>query len=278
MRILVILLFAVSISFAQVKTPQPSPFCTITQTVGITDVVIEYSRPGIKGRQIFGDLVPFGKVWRTGANASTKLKFSSDVILEGQKIPAGEYSLYTVPREREWKIIINKKLDSGQNHVKEEDLLSFKVKPQMRPLSVERFTIEIADITDNSANIVLIWAQMRVVIKLETETDKIVMEGIKQFLDTDDQENAGAWYSSARYYFENKKDMDEALKMVSKSLEIDESPFWVLRLKSEILATKGDYEEAIVWAKRSLVSAQKAGNDRFVKMNEEAIAEWKEKL
>jgi len=198
--------------------------------------------------------------------------------LEGHKIPAGEYSIYTVPKERDWKIIINKKLDARENHVKEEDLLSFKVKPKMTPLSVERFTIEIADITNNSANIVLMWAQTRVVIKLEIETDKMVIEGIEKFLDADDQKNAGPWYSSARYYFENKKDLDKALDMVSTSLEIDDKPFWVLRLKSRILAAKGEYEEAIVWAKRSMVSAQKAGNDRYVKMNEEAIATWSEKL
>ena len=223
-------------------------------------------------------MVPFGKVWRTGANSSTKLKFSTDVTLEGQKIPAGEYSLYTVPREKEWKIIINKELDSGQNRDKEEDLLSFKVKSKMAPLSVERFTIEIADVTDNSANIVLMWAQTRIVIKLETETDKMVMEGIKEFLGLDDKENAGAWYRAARYYFDHEKDQDEALEMVSKSLELNNKPFWVLRLKSQILAAKSSYEEAIVFAKRSLVSAQKAGNNSFVKMNEEAITEWKEKL
>jgi len=278
MRVLIVLFLATSFLFSQVKTPQPSPFATITQVVGVTDVSIEYSRPGIKGRAIFGGLVPFGKVWRTGANAATKIKFGTDVSLEGHKIPAGEYSIYTVPKERDWKIIINKKLDARENHVKEEDLLSFKVKPKMTPLSVERFTIEIADITNNSANIVLMWAQTRVVIKLEIETDKMVIEGIEKFLDADDQKNAGPWYSSARYYFENKKDLDKALDMVSTSLEIDDKPFWVLRLKSRILAAKGEYEEAIVWAKRSMVSAQKAGNDRYVKMNEEAIATWSEKL
>ena len=276
--LLLMLLLSTSILVAQVKTPQLSPFSTITQVVGVTDVTIEYSRPGIKGRQIFGGLEPFGKVWRTGANESTKLKFSTDVILEGHKVPAGEYSLYTIPREREWKIIINKKLDARQHYVKEEDLLSFKVKPQMRPLSVERFTIEIADMTANSANIVLMWAQTRVVIKLETETDKMVMEGIKEFLDSDEQENANAWFRAARYYFENKKDLGEALDMVSKSIELNDNPFWVLRLKSQILAAKGNYEEAIVFAKKSMVSAQKAGNDQFVKMNEEAITGWKGKL
>jgi Protein of unknown function (DUF2911) len=264
--------------FAQIKTPQPSPFCTISQVVGITDISIEYSRPGIKGRAIFGGLVPFGKVWRTGANKSTLLKFSTDVMLEGHKVPAGTYSLYTVPGEREWKIIINKKLDAGQNYVKEEDLLSFKVKPKLRPLAVERFTIEIADVTDNSANIVLMWAQTSVTIKLETDTDKMVMESIKKFRESEGPKTANGWYSAANYYFKNGKSLDDALDMVSKSIELNDKPFWVLRLKAQILAAKEDYEEAIVWAKRSMVSAQKSGNEQYVKMNEESIAKWKEKL
>jgi hypothetical protein len=277
MKIFSILLFIASISFAQIKTPQPSPSSSITQAVGVSDISIEYSRPGIKGRQIFGELVPFGKVWRTGANASTKLKFSTDVTLEGHKIPAGEYALYTVPGKQEWKIIINKKLDSAQNHDKTEDLLSFKVNPKMMPLAVERFTIEIADITDTTANISLMWAQTRIDIKLETDTDKMVMEGIKLYRDSDGEKKAGAWYNAARYYFDNDKNIDEALEMVSNSLELNDKRFWVLRLKSQILAKKGDYSEAIVFAKRSLVSAQKAGNDQYVKLNEEAIASWEGK-
>ncbi|NOG45162.1 MAG: DUF2911 domain-containing protein [Calditrichaeota bacterium] len=278
MRILIAFILSSSFLFSQVKTPQPSPFSTITQVVGITEIAIEYCRPGIKGRKIFGGLEPYGKVWRTGANEATKIKFSTDVTLEGNEVPAGEYSIYTVPGEREWKIIINKKLDGRQNHAKEHDLVTFKVKPKLTPLPVERFTIDIADITDNSANIVLMWAQTRVSFKMGVDTDKMVMESIKNFRDSDDEKSAGAWYSSARYYFENEKNLEEALEMVSKSLEINEKPFWVLRLKSQILAAKGDYEEAIVWAKRSLVSAQKAGNNTYIKMNETAISEWSAKL
>jgi hypothetical protein len=274
--LLIIFLFASSI-FAQIETPQPSPFAKMSQMVGITELSIEYSRPGIKGREIFGGLVPFGEVWRTGANASTKFKFSSDVMLEGNKIPAGEYSLYTMPREREWKIIINNILDSGGNYKAEGDVVSFNVKPQIMPLAVERFTIEIADVTDNSAHIILKWAQTKVPIKLEVDTDALVMKSIAQFIEKDDPKDAGGWYNAARYYFENNKSKEEALDMVNRSLEIDDQPFWVLRLKSQLLAQTGDFEEAIIFAKKSMVNAQKAGNDQFVKMNEEAIAEWQGK-
>lgn len=262
---------------AQIKTPQPSPFGKIMQTVGITEVSVEYSRPGIKERRIFGGLVPYGKVWRTGANASTKLKFSTDVKLEGNPVPAGEYSLYTVPGEKEWKIIINKKLDSGQDHDESADLVTFKVKPKLIPLPVERFTIEIADMTDTSAKIILRWAQTEVSIGMTVDTDAMVMQSIKAFKDSENTDDAGAWFQAARYYFENDKSKDEALEMIDKSLEIDSNPFWVLRLKAEILAAMGDYEEAVVFAKRSMVSAQKAGNEFYVDMNQKSIDEWSEK-
>lgn len=275
--ILLFILLALSLGNAQIKTPQPSPFGTVTQLVGITEVSVEYSRPGIKDRVIFGDLVPYGKVWRTGANESTKLKFSTDVKLEGHPVPAGEYSLYTVPGEQDWKIIINKKLDSRENHDESADLLTFKVKSKLVPLPVERFTIQIANMTDNSAQIILLWAQTEVPIKLEIDTDAMVMKSIEDFTNSDNTDNAGAWYSAARYYFSNNKSKDDALDMVNKSLEIDDSPFWVLRLKAEILAALEDYDEAVIFAKRSMVSAQKAGNDFYVQLNQKSIDEWSQK-
>ncbi len=276
-RFFILLFLFVSIIFSQIKTPQPSPFATLSQVVGITEVKIEYSRPGIKGREIFGGLVPFGKIWRTGANAPTKINFSSDVTLEGNPVPAGEYTLYTIPNEKEWTIIIHKKLDAGQNPKQEDDLLRFKVKPKLVPIPVERFTIEVADMTTNSAKINLEWAQTLVSFGLEVDTDKLVMESINAFKEGENSNDAGGWYQAARYYYDSGKDLDEALDMINKSLEINENPFWVLRLKAEILAKKGDYKEAIVFAKKSLVKAQQAGNGFYVKMNEDSIKEWQEK-
>jgi len=275
--LIVFLLFCGSI-FAQNIQPAPSPFAKTTQVVGVTEVSVEYSRPGIKGRPIFGDLVPFGKRWRTGANAVTKLTFSTDVTLEGNKIPAGSYGLYTIPNKNEWKIIINKIADGSPGGYKaEEDIATFNVKPHLSPTVDERFTIEFADMTDSSAVIILKWARTRVPIKLEVDTEANVAKNVEAFEDAGNDDNAGGWYQVANYYF-GKKEYGDALDAVDKSLEIDANPFWVLRLKSRILAVQGDYEEAIVFAKKSLVSATKEGNEENVKLNEEAIKEWQAKL
>jgi len=274
--LITILLFSGSL-FAQSLNPAPSPFSKTTQVVGVTDVTVEYSRPGIKGREIFGGLVPFGEVWRTGANSVTKLTFSTDVTLEGKKVPAGSYSLYTIPKENEWKVMINKVAEGGPDYNAKEDVASFKVKPKTSPNVDERFTIEIADMTNNSATILLKWARTRVPIRLAVDTDANVEKNVEAFEDAGNDDNAGGWNQVANYYFD-KKEYGDALDAVDKSLEIDANPFWVLRLKSRILAERGDYEDAIVFAKKSLVSAKKDGNDNYVKLNEEAIKEWEAKL
>ena len=211
------------------------------------------------------------------ANSVTKLTFSSDVMLEGNKIPAGSYSLYTIPDKNEWKIIINKVAEGGPDHDPKEDIATFSVKPIISPNVDERFTIEIADMTDNSAVILLKWARTRVPIKLEIDTESIVRANVEAFEDAGNDDNAGGWNQVANYYFD-KEEYDDALDAVEKSLEIDSTPYWVLRLKSRILAAQGEYEEAIVFAKKSLVAAQKAGSENNVKTNEEAIKEWQTKL
>ena len=270
------LLFCGSL-FAQNLQPAASPFSKTTQVVGVTEVSVEYSRPGIKGREIFGGLLPFGKVWRTGANSVTKLTFSTDVTLEGRKIPAGSYGLYTIPNKNDWKIMINTVAEGNPDYKAENDIASFTVKPHLSPNVDERFTIEFADMTDSSAVILLKWARTRVPIKLEVDTKANVEKNVEAFEDAGNDDNAGGWYQVANYYF-GKKEYGDALDAVDKSLEIDANPFWVLRLKSRILAAQGDYEEAIVFAKKSLVSATKAGNENNVKINEEAIKEWEAKL
>lgn len=273
---LIVMCFTGSL-FAQSLTPAPSPFAKVTQVVGVTEISIEYSRPGIKDRQIFGELVPFGEVWRTGANSVTKISLSTDATIEGNKVPKGDYSIYTIPNEREWKVMINKVAEGGPDYKATEDVATFKVKPQTRPLTVERFTIEVADVTDYSAVINLKWAKTVIPIKIEVDTDANVDANIDAFEDSDENEkNAGGWYQVANYYF-GKKRIDDAQDALEKSLEIDDSPFWVLRLMSRVLAEKGEYTDAITYAKKSLVSAQKAGNDNYVKMNEEAIEEWSAK-
>lgn len=276
--IILAVLFLSGSLFAQSMTPAPSPFAKVVQVVGVTEVSIEYSRPGIKGRQIFGGLVPFDEVWRTGANSVTKLTLNTDATIEGKKVPMGEYSIYTIPGEREWKVMINKIAEGGPDYKASEDIASFKIKPQSRPLTVERFTIEFADLTENSAVIELKWARTVVPIKFEVNTDANVEKNIEAFEDSDENEkNAGGWYQIANYYY-GKKQIDDAQEALETSLEIDDTPYFALRLMSRILAEKGEFADAITYAKKSLVSAQKAGNDNYVKMNEDAIAEWSKKV
>lgn len=262
--------------FGQLKTPSPSPFSKVTQVVGVTDVTIEYSRPGIKDRQIFGSLVPYGEVWRTGANSVTKLSVSTDVRLEGKLIPAGEYSIYTIPGEKEWKIMINKKAEGGPDYDAAEDVATFKVKPVTRPIDVERFTIEIADMTDNSAVIYLKWVRTYVPIKMEMDTDKYVEQYIEDFEDSDNNKDAGSWNRVANYQFAKGR-VDDALEAVDKSLELGDAPYWVLGLKARILAEKKDFAEAVIFAKKALVAAQKAGSAQNEKMYGDLITEWEKK-
>ena len=273
----VALFLAATSAKAQLETPRPSPKGTVTQKVGIMDVSITYSRPGIKGRRIFGGLVPYGEVWRTGANEATTISFSDEVTLEGYKIPGGEYSLFTIPGKDEWTIIINKKISWGTRYDKEEDVVRFKIKPERSPSPIETFTITIADITTSTANIELSWENTIVKFKLEFDVDSRVMAQIKEAMDNPYSSVARVYYQSADYYFTTNKGLKQALEWVDESLEINGDAFWVWRLKSRIQAELRDYDGAIATAEMGIAKARKAGNKQFVKFNEDAIAEW-EKL
>lgn len=272
--IFVTLLFF-NVSAQELNTPAPSPQGTITQVVGITEVSISYSRPGVKGRKIFGELVPYNELWRTGANRSTTIKFSDDVTIEGNKIAAGEYALFTIPNRNEWEVIISKSIGSGSSaYKKEEDVARFKVKPIDLPHKIERFTIEIADMTNNSTNITLMWDNTAVTFKLTCDTDSKIMSQIEKIMKNPPSDDENVYFQSASYYFENGKDLKKALKWINKSVEINPDAFWIVRLKSQIQAKMGDYKGAIATAKVGIEKAKKAGNDQYVKFNQVAISEW----
>ncbi|MFN0158967.1 MAG: DUF2911 domain-containing protein [Bacteroidota bacterium] len=260
---------------SQLETPQPSPKARIEQRVGIMDVAVSYSRPSVKGRKIFGDLVPYGQVWRTGANDPTTISFSDQVKLEGTDVPAGTYSLYTIPGESEWTIIINKKTTGGAERVEKEDQTTFKVKPSRLPMSVETFTINISDITANAANLELMWENTGVKFRMEFDVETKVMAAIKEATASPFGEVANMYFQSASYYYAAGKDLKTALEWVNKSIELNDNAFWVWRLQSQIQAGLKDYKAAIASAEASKSRAQKAGNAQYVKFNDDAIAEWK---
>ena len=279
LSVIVVFSFLPANSAAQeLRTPQPSPTGTITQNVGVMEVSITYSRPGIKGRVIFGGLTPFGELWRTGANRSTTIKFSDDVNLNGNSVAAGEYALFTIPGEQSWEIIISKNIGSGSSdYKKEDDVARFSVKPVKLSDPVERFTIDIANMTDNSADIVLKWELTSVSFSMITDTEARVMKQIDEIMKSPPADNAGIYSAAARYYFDKGKDLKQALNWINKSLEISNDAFWNVRLKSQIQAGLGDYAGAIDTAKESIRQAEAAGNQQYVKYNQDAIAEWEMK-
>jgi len=262
----------------ELQTPAPSPLGTVTQIVGLTEVSISYSRPGVKEREIFGKLVPFDELWRTGANMSTTIKFSDEVNLEGNKIPAGEYALFTIPGKKEWTIIVSKNIGPGTSKYKEEDdIARFTVKSGTLSKPVERLTIEVADITDSDAQIVLRWATTKVSFGMKVDTDAKVMAQISEIMKNPDLDDANIYYRAGSYYFSNDKDTDQALKWVSRAVELKPDAFWMSRTKAQIQAKMGDYKAAIESAEFSMKAAEKAGSEQYVQYNQDAIAEWKTK-
>lgn len=268
-----------SVAHAQIKTPQPSPGCRISQDVGLIKVDIDYSRPSVKGRKVFGDLVPYGQLWRTGANSSTKITFGDDVTVDGVAVKKGTYALYTIPGEKDWTIIIYKNSTlwgaPDQAAFKEDDVAA-RFTATSIPLRdlVETFTLDFNNLRNSSADLELSWEYTKVIIPIVTNTDGAVMAAIKK---TMDGPSADDYYGGARYYFEEKKDMNQALTWVDKSLQMGGDKFFILRLKANILAELGRYKDAIATAEKSTELAKKEGNSDYPRMNDKSIAEWSKK-
>jgi hypothetical protein len=269
------LLLSVAFGFAQVKTPAASPLGKVQQTVGLTEVSVEYSRPGVKGRNIFGNLVPFGKLWRTGANRNSIISFSTDVVIGGRTLPKGEYSIFAIPKPDVWEVFFYEDINNWGNPEKwneEKIALKTTVTPISVP-NVETFTIAISNLDNDYGYLDISWEKTMVSIKFEVPTAKIANESIEQTLLGP---GADAYYQAANYYYQSNGDMAKALTWVNKSIELkgQDIPFWYLRLKSLIQAKSGDKKGAIETAQRSLDMAEKAGNSDYVKLNRDSIAEW----
>ncbi|MGY6521083.1 MAG: DUF2911 domain-containing protein [Mongoliitalea sp.] len=263
---------SLGVAAQQINMPQASPSATISQKIGLTDVTIEYARPSMKGRKIFGELVPFGDVWRTGANAATLLTFSTEVKIEGQLIPAGTYALYSIPGRDEWTIILssNTSLWGAVGYNSDEDVLRAIVKPGKTGQRYETMEFNFVDMTDNAASVAIKWENTRVAFRIETEVDDIVMAQIKELVIDQEITNPGLYYQAANYYFTNKKDLRVALDWISKSVA-DDPKFWTMHLKAKIEAELGMKQEAIQSANRSIEMAREAKNADYVGLNERLI-------
>lgn len=273
-------LFAASVvANAQIKTPAPSPVGKISQEVGLIKVDVEYSRPSAKGRKVFGDLVPFGQMWRTGANASTKVTVSDDAKVAGMPLPKGTYALYTIPGEKEWTVIFYKNTSywgtPEPKDFKEEEVQA-RVKVSSVPGRdlVETFTIGVNNLRNNGADLEIMWEYTKVIVPIMVDTETKVLKAIET---TMDGPAANDYNAAARYYYEEKKDMAQALVWVDKALEKGGEKFWILRLKANILAELGRYKDAIMVAEKSTDLAKKEGNEDYPRMNTKSIAEWGKK-
>jgi hypothetical protein len=263
---------------AQVLAPQPSPKSTINQIVGLTDVEIEYSRPSARGRNVFGELVSFGKVWRTGANSNTTISFSEDVVINGKTLKKGKYALYTLPKVESWEIIFYSKTDNwGNPEVWNEGDVALRAIaiPEVLNKNAETFTIDISNLDNNFAYLNLSWEKTLVSLKFEVPTQKMTMASIDKVLAGP---SGGDYFSAAQFYFQSSGDLTKALAYVNKALELNkENPYWYTKLKSLIQAKLGDKKGAIEIARLSLAAAKVAKNNDYVKMNEDNILEWSKK-
>lgn len=274
-KLLVFGTFCCAVLFADaqtIKTPQPSPGQTIRQDFGISSVELNYSRPGIKGRKIFGDLVPYGKVWRTGANSATRIKFSDDVTVGGQTLKAGEYAVYTVPGEKEWEVIINKgSVNWGTDYKQEDDILRVKAVPVKLDQTVETFTMQFANVKSNSTDLQIMWDKTLVSVPIATDVDKKVMADIDRIMNGDNR----PYFQAAMYYMETGRDLNQALAWFDKAIAQNPNAYWVYHQKANAQAKLGKKDDAKTTAQKSMELAKTAKNDDYVKLNEKLIASLK---
>jgi hypothetical protein len=271
-KVAVLLLSLISLgSMAQgIKTPAPSPTQTLKQDFALSSIEINYSRPAAKGRKVFGDLVPFGKIWRTGANGATKITFGEDVKVGGIPVKSGSYAIYSVPNANEWEIIINKGANnSGLTGYKtEDDVARFKVKPMQLSMNIESFTIMLGNLTASSASVQILWENTAVEFPVVADIDSKIMAQINTAMTVDSR----PYFQAASYYFDNGKDINKALEWANKAVEAQPTAFWVLHLKAKVQAKAGDKAGARATAIKSIELAKEAKNDDYVVLNQKLIA------
>ena len=257
--------------------PQPSPWSETEQMVGLAKVSVVYSRPSMKGRKIFGDLVPFDEIWRTGANAATKITFDDPLVINGGKIEPGAYSLYTIPGKTSWTIILNKNTGSWGTggYDTKDDVVRMQVTPTNIP-TTETFTIDFSDLGDGTANLNLYWENTKVTIGIQNDYHEKALANIKDAIAEADG-TYGTYEGAAEYYLDNNLDKEQAFIWAKKSVDMN-AKYWNTYTLSRAYAAKEMYKEAMDMAQQSLTLAQNAKSKTYVEMNEKNIADWKSKL
>jgi len=262
-----------SVSSQSIKMPPPSPPQTIKQDFGISSVELSYSRPGVKGRKVFGDLVPYGKVWRTGANNATTIDFADDVTIGGTKIPAGKYGLLTIPDRDDWTIIITKQLDvtNPASYKQESDVVRVNAKPMAMKDKMETFTMQFANVKPSTCELQIMWENTAVVLPISTDVETVVMKEIDDAMNKDNR----PYFQAALYYLNNGKDLNQAVVWFDKAIAQQPDGYWIYHQKANALAKLGKKDEAKASAQKSIELAKEAKNDDYVQLNEKLLAQLK---
>lgn len=267
--IIFIFSFMMYVDAQEFRTPRPSPVASVTQVVGVTDITINYCSPGVKERTIWGELVPYGEIWRTGANEVTSITFSDPVKVNGNELPAGTYGIHTVPNQNEWEIIFSKdtKVGGSATFVEKKEALRLKVKPEEAAFT-ERMTFTITDVSDNSAKVNLIWEKLRVSFTVETNTQELTLQKAR------DSFNWGQLMTAATYCLQNDVSLDEGYNWILASTLINEN-YWNMRIKAQYLAKMERKSEAIAAMEKAIDYGNKMENSPFDFDNmKKLLAEW----
>jgi tetratricopeptide (TPR) repeat protein len=256
----------------KLKTPTLSPFTKISQEIGLTEVSLEYSRPSAKGRTVFNDLVPYDKIWRTGANASTKITINEPVRIGGKSVQTGTYALYTIPGKEIWTIIIhaNTKLRSlaGDAYNQADDVFRFDVKSKKLDHYVETFTLQFSDLQSDSCNLQLIWENTLINIPIEVEVDSKIEQQMTEFMKNPDSIPHRTYFEAGQYYLNNDKDLNEALSFINEALKKSPNNFRYGLLKAKIQNKNGDRDAALITIDKAHTWAKDANNANYIEQTE----------
>jgi len=273
-KIIYLIFLCFSFSFAQVQTPQPSPLQKNEVIIGLTNFSLEYSRPSMRGRTIFGELVPYGALWRTGANKNTIITFDDSVIIGGKEINSGSYSIYTRPSEKSWDVIFYNKIDNSglpNKWEKSMESLVLNVKTKKTEKKVETFDIWFSNLHNDGASLNFAWENTHISILIKVPTKTKVISSINKTLS--DSPKAGDYFNAARYHLQENIDLNKAEFWIGKSLDMQET-FWGYRQQALIFEKLGEIDNAIDSAKKSINLAEKEGNKDYVLMNNNSISKW----
>jgi hypothetical protein len=266
--------FAVYSTQAQnsIPFPVPSPQATLIQNFATSKIEINYSRPSMRGRKVFGDVVAYNQFWRTGANAATSISFGEDVKVNGIDVKAGKYGLITFPAENEWIVVLTKDFPTWEGAYKQEnDVARFKVQPIKLNYSVETFTIDVTNIRENTCVIMLSWENTGIAFNVTSDYDERIMKQIEATMSRD----ARPFYQAANYYYENGKDLKVALEWINKAVEMNPKAYWIALLKAKIQKDLKDYNGALATSQLSYNLAKEQSNETYMKNNELLMAEIK---